>query len=125
MSRPPDPRGKISVAFLEFCRPLVEILPPGAGPAELEVACRTPWLVWNAVVLEALGRPSSYLAQARELIRTGSEGAERDWMLALVDVLEARKRSERPPDLRVIGEVEAFVDGSGELRLRVSHVAPP
>lgn len=51
--RAPDQR-KISEAFLDFGAPVPVTMPFDATEAAIEHALRTPFVVWNAVVLQAV-----------------------------------------------------------------------
>ncbi len=117
--------GKLSEAFLRFAQPLFEVLPEDPAPSDVERVCRIAEVVWNSVVLEKLGHPSTHLLDARRAIQAGMEGIPAMAMVALLDDLAQRKREEQPEDLRLIGHLEAFVDQAGQLRLRASEVAPP
>jgi hypothetical protein len=117
---------KLSESLLAFARPLLELLPDGAGPAKMTPPLHIAVLVWNAVALELLGRESPYLEQARAMAEANTSGLQRDFTLALLADLEARKRSESPPDLRLIGKFEFVTGEHGEMRLRVnSHAVKP
>ena len=85
---------------------------------------RIATLVWNAVALEALGRETPYIDQARSAISTNTSDPGRDLMLTMLADMESRKRSEHPMDTRLIGDFEFITGGQGETRLRVNCHAP-
>jgi hypothetical protein len=103
-----------SEAFLEYAQPLLET---SRGPLEREGQAQMLTLafaVWNAVVFERAGRRPRVL----EGLRAALNGpAERE----ILEFLVKRKRSERPIDNRVVGDLQ-FVDGKrGEVGVRVSY----
>jgi hypothetical protein len=101
------------------------LLPDGAGPDEMTPVLRIAVLIWDAVAMEKLGMESPYLPQARSIVESSTTGLQQEFTLALLADMEARKRSETPPDLRIIGEFEFFEGEEGETRLRVNCHAPP
>jgi hypothetical protein len=103
-----------SEAFLEYAQPLLET---SRGRLEREGQAQMLTLafaVWNAVVFERAGRRPRVL----EGLRAALNGpAERE----ILEFLVKRKRSERPIDNRVVGDLQ-FVDGKrGEVGVRVSY----
>ena len=112
---------QLSESLLAFAHPLLQLLPEGAGPAAITPLARIAALVWNSVALELLGHDSPYLEQARAIVRSNTKGLERDLALGLLADMEARKRREVLPDLRLIGEVELYTGKRGETRMRIDR----
>ncbi len=115
---------KLSAALLDFARPLLELAPEDAGPEQWTPMLRIAALVWNAVALEALGRPNDYLSQARVTIMANTSGMQRDIGLAMLADMESRKRSETALDTRLIGEFRFVTAPGGGVSLRVDCHAP-
>ena len=113
------PEPKLSAALLDFARPRLELAPDGADPAELTPMLNIAVLVWNAVALEALGRPNDYLSQARSTIVANTTGMQQEFSLAMLADMEDRKRSETPLDTRLIGEFRFVAAPGGGVSLRV------
>jgi hypothetical protein len=119
-----DPsRPKLSAALLEFADPLLSILPPGAGAQPMKSMLALAVLVWNAVALERLGRPSPYMQEARRLLQANAAGPAAARIRRALDELEFQKRHETPPDLRIISTFELRGDGRKGLTLHVSEGA--
>jgi hypothetical protein len=102
---------KISETFLEFVAPLTSVLGPTATEAELEQVLKIGFVVWNAVVFDALEPGGRHVDEALRL--TAHHGPERQ----LVEYLIEHKRRHFTNDLRLIGDYQLYRSG-GELRLR-------
>jgi hypothetical protein len=105
---------KASEAFVEFAQPLLET---SRGPLERDGQAQMLTLafaVWNAVVFERAGRRPRVLEGLRAAL---SGPAEREILQFLVN----RKRSERPIDNRVVGDLQFVPGKGGEVGVRVSY----
>lgn len=94
------PQKRISEAFLDFATPVLVSMPADATEAAIEGALRTPFVVWNAVVLEAVNGDGQYLDQMRQLL------SHHPACLGLVTMLVDRKRALFAEDQRLIGKYE-------------------
>ncbi len=114
----PGPERKISETFLDFASPIMETLPDDASAAYVESVLKTPYAVWNAMVLYEVKGDRHFLDQIQAAMTHFPEGA------ALVHVLIERKRTLFGRDHRVIG-VYAIIEKRGELVLRADVRAIP
>lgn len=102
-SKSPDqalPQRKISEAFLDFAAPVLATMPIDATDAAIEHALGTPFVVWNAVVIEAVTGDGQYLEQMRQLLSHHPAG------IGLITMLVDRKRALFAEDQRLIGKYE-------------------
>ena len=111
------PDRKISETFIHFARPLLDAAPPGATEADLEVAVRLAFTVWNAVVYADAVDNHEFLDGIRE--HTGHEPMS----VALIEHLIRRKRELFGDDHRLVGAHKFYRQG-GELRFRAEARDP-
>ena len=102
---------KISETFLEFVAPITSILGPHTTEVELEQVLKIGFVVWNAVVCDALEPGGRHVDEALRL--TAQHGPERK----LIEHLIEHKRRYFKNDLRLIGDYQLYRSG-GELGLR-------
>jgi hypothetical protein len=102
---------KISETFLEFVAPITSILGPNTTEAELEQVLKIGFVVWNAVVFDALEPGGRHVDEALRL--TTHHRPERQ----LVEYLIDHKRRHFKSDHRLIGDYQLYRN-NGELRLR-------
>jgi hypothetical protein len=105
------PPRKISETFLEFVAPLTSQLGPTATEAELEQALKIGFIVWNAVVFDALEPGGHHVDEALRLT------AQHEPVRQLTEYLIDHKRRHFKNDLRLIGNYQLYRN-RGELRLR-------
>ena len=112
-------QGKISVRLVEFARPMIDraVEETGTEPTEkqLHSVLLIAATIWNAQVMEQVGRSSRYAEEARRLLHELSASPD---MRGLVNEMLERKAREFPDDLRLIGDFEVYRDGDGELQVR-------
>src|SRR5688500_11336872 len=82
----------VSATILADVEPLC-LMPSGPPPEKFEEIMRIAALIWNSVVMDD-HRGTDYLSQARSQLRLFDDPCGRQFMLALVDHLVDRKRSE-------------------------------
>jgi F0F1-type ATP synthase delta subunit len=110
---------KISAALLDFARPLLELAPNDAKPEQWKPALNIAVAVWNAVVLETTQGKPTLTAEMRASATKHASNEEKQFMLAMLDVLEKRKRAEHPMDTRIIRKFEFVGEPDGGAVLRV------
>jgi hypothetical protein len=111
-------RGKISVRLVEFAQPLIDDVIAEQGPELTEEQLRNALMIavtiWNAQVMEQIGKGSRYINEARRLLSSvpgPADGA------AFIQGLIDRKIELFRDDLRYIGNVEVYRSPAGELRV--------
>jgi len=112
------PQRKISETFLDFASPIMDNLPDDASAAYVESVLKTPYVVWNAMVLYEVKGDRHFLDQIQAAMAQFPEGA------ALVNLLIERKRTMFGHDHRLIG-IYAIIEKRGELVLRADVRAIP
>ncbi len=112
-------QGKISVRLVEFAQPLIDSIVDDTGIEPTEEQLRTVLMIavtiWNAQVMEQVGKGSKYADEARRLLSSipgPAAGA------AVIQSLLARKAKLFPHDLRYIGNFEVYRNDAGELRVQ-------
>jgi hypothetical protein len=102
---------KISETFLRFAAPILENMPEGATPSEIENVLTLPCTIWNALVFDHASGTQEYVTRVRETIAHTAVGA------AIAEDLIERKRVLFGDDNRLIGEYRVTKLGPGEINL--------
>lgn len=112
-------QGKISARLLEFAQPMIDQATERDGAPEvhqMENLLKVAITIWNAQVMEQIGRGSSYIEEVeRVLLQDPHLGPEfRDMTRQML----ARKREVFASDLRFISDFSIFQNEHGEFRVR-------
>ena len=111
--------GKISLRLLEFAEPMIAEAFEGDGdpsPADLESVLKLVVTIWNAKVMEQIGRGSGYVDEIERLMLQDSQlPPEARYMPKLM--LE-RKITQFPDDLRFISDVKVYTTPDGEMSVK-------
>jgi hypothetical protein len=102
---------KISETFLRFAAPILQNMPEGATPSEIENVLTVPCAIWNALVFDRAGGTQEYITRVRETIAHSPTGA------AIAEDLIERKQAHFADDLRLIGKYGVKKRGPGEINL--------
>jgi len=112
-------QGKISLRLIEFAEPMIaEAVRGDCDPttADLESVLKLVVTIWNAKVMEQIGRGSGYVDEIERLMLQDSHlPPKAKYMTKLM--LE-RKITEFPDDLRFIGDFEVYTTPNGEMRVK-------
>jgi len=118
-------QGKISERLMEYADPLLRrllnapTLPPESTLRSMLMIAVT---LWNAEVLDQLGRDTGILVDVRAKIRGMPMTPD---LRAVAEEMLERKRKHFPDDLRLIGDFDMSLDASGGLRVRAEARALP
>ena len=114
-----EAQGKISVQLLEFAEPMISEAFEGHGEPtvdDLESLLKVVVAIWNAKVMEQIGRGSGYVEEIERLIFQDPHlPVEAKDMTRLM--LE-RKTTEFSNDLRFISDFEVYTAPDGEMRVK-------
>ena len=112
-------QGRISQRLIEFAQPLIDGIVEETGAAPTEEQLRSllsiAVAIWNAQVMEQVGRDNRYADQARQLLTSLPVPPE---ARNIVDEMLTRKAREFSDDLRYIGHFDVYKAADGELRVR-------
>jgi len=112
-------QGKISERLLEFAEPMIGEAFEGDGDptaADLETVLKLVVTIWNAKVMEQIGRGSGYVDELERLmLRDPNLPPKAMYMIKLM--LE-RKITEFRDDLRFIGDLKVYTAPDGEMRVK-------
>ena len=109
-------QGKISLRLLEFAEPMITEAFEGDGDptaADLEGVLKLVVMIWNAKVMEQIGRGSGPVREIERLLLQNPDlPADAKNMTKLM--LE-RKSTEFPNDFRFISDVSVYTAPNGEI----------
>ena len=112
-------QGKISLRLLEFAQPMIDEAFEGDGDptaAELESVLKLVVTIWNAKVVEQIGRGSGYVEEIERLMLQNPHlPAKAKYMTKL---MLDRKITKFPDDLRFIGDFRVYTTPDGEMRVK-------
>jgi hypothetical protein len=107
----PSSERKISETLLEFARPLIDSLGPGATCSRFEQVLVLAVSAWNASVMAASGE-LGWVVRARAALASAA-GPARE----LFEALLRRKREYYASDLRIVGAFKIIEEGGGTTQL--------
>ena len=102
---------KISETFLRFAAPILEDIPEGTTPSEIERLLLVPCTIWNALVFDHASGTQEYVNRVREAAAQDPASA------AITEYLIERKQVCFGNDLRLIGEYRVKRYGEAEISL--------
>ena len=109
------PTLKISETFLEFAKPVLEMMDEGATEDNIKKCLEIAYTVWNSVIMESVYKNDFYMKSVDKLI------AENPPEVGLIlSQLVTRKKTLFAEDKRLIGKFEVtYKDGDLHLRAEV------
>ncbi len=102
---------KISETFLRFAAPILDEMPEGTTPSEIERLLLVPCTIWNAVVFDHASGTEEQVTRVRETAAQDPVSA------AIVEHLIERKRVHFVDDMRLIGKYRVKRYGPAEISL--------
>ena len=112
-------QGKISLRLIEFAEPMVAEAFEGDGdptPSDLERVLELVVPIWNAKVMEQIGRGSGYVDEIERLILQDSHLPPK--AKYMTNLMLERKITEFPDDLRFISDFKVYTAPNGEMRVK-------
>ncbi len=112
-------QGKISVRLLEFAEPMIDEAFEGDGEpsaADLESVLKGVVTIWNAKVMEQIGRGSSFVKEIERLLLQDPDLPAK--AKSMTRLMLKRKAMEFPDDLRFISDLSVYLAPNGELRVK-------
>ncbi len=108
---------KVSATLLEFVEPLF-LMPSGPPRGKFSDILEIAVMVWNAVTFDD-HQGTNFVPDLRSRLQLIDDPNGRALMLALVDDLIERKRTEFAHHIWAVGDWEIFLQPDGEPRVRV------
>ena len=111
--------GKISLRLIEFAEPMVAEAFEGDGdptPADLESVLKLAVTIWNAKVVEQIGRGSGYVDEIERLILRNSQLPPK--ARYMTKLMQERKITKFPDDVRLISDFKAYTTPDGEMSVK-------
>jgi len=112
-------QGKISVRLLEFAEPMIAEALEGDGEpsaADLESVLKLVVMIWNAKVMEQIGRGSGFVKEIERLVLKNPDLPAK--AKSMTRLMLKRKGTAFPDDLRFISDFSLYLAQDGELRVK-------
>lgn len=112
-------QGKISLRLLEFAEPMISEAYGGDSEptvGDLESVLTLAVTIWNAKVMEQVGRGSGYVEEIERLLLQDPHLVPE--AKDITRLMLERKATAFPDDLRFIGDFEVYTAPDGEIRVK-------